>query len=134
MQKQRIFAAAIAGAAALALLGASSASANETSVFGEVSIEHNTAFVSDSSSGSVSAADACNSDGTSCTVYVTVNKRDYNRFVHWCGSTARVVVIPSGSNSAIDRCYGPSTWDVRLFAFIDATNTSDVHVEINVTT
>ena len=132
--QRAVVARVVAGAAALVLLTASSASANESNVSGEVLIDHGSTVVHDYDPGGVSASPACNPDGTSCTVYLTLNQRDYNRFVRWCGSTFKVIIIPAGSTAEYTECLGPSSWAIIVWGRIDTTNTNDVHVGVNVQT
>jgi hypothetical protein len=127
-------AALVLGAGALVILvTAPTASAVQSSVSGEVLVDRGGTVVTDHSNSSTN----CNfgDGGTSCTVSVTLNTRDYNRFVRWCGSTGVVVIIPAGDVENYTKCQGPGAWAIVAWGFLNGgTNTSDVHVGVLVTT
>jgi hypothetical protein len=118
----------------LALFTTAPAYASHANVQGEIDVFHGTKNV-----GSFFNRAACTTE--SCPVTVTLRKRDYHRFVRWCGSTMDTVTVPSGQSSSSDTCAGPSTWEIVVFAgLLDAnfefgvTHPSDVDVTITVTT
>jgi hypothetical protein len=92
---------------ALALVGAASASADHAYVFGGVTIYRGSG---PAVSEYVSEYTTCS--GTSCTVTVALGKRDYNRFVKWCGAASRnITVSPSPvSFGGYVECKGPPPW------------------------
>lgn len=99
----------LAGAAlvgALALAGATSAYADHAYVFGGVTLYHGSSgpAVSEYSSRYTPCS------GTACTVTVAVGKRDYGRFVKWCGATSRDITVSVGSFGGYVECKGPSPW------------------------
>ena len=76
-----------------------------------------------------------NGDSTSITVSLG-GKRDYNRFVRWCGTDNFNVYVAANTASGNHTCFGPSTWqvyvEVRLYP-TTATHTSMVTVTVNAT-
>lgn len=77
---------------ALALPGAASAHADHAYVFGGVPIYRGSGpAVAEYSSQYTTCS------GPSCAVTVAVGKRDYGRFVKWCGAVSREVTVSPGS-------------------------------------
>jgi hypothetical protein len=133
LERMRRFLACTASAAALVLFGAAPAYASHAFVAGTVRVEHNGSIVS-----AIGERAACSA--TTCSVTITLSKRDYRRFVRWCGSTSQTVTVPSGQTSAVTSCAGPSTWSIKIFALSEdsnldlTTHPSDVVVTVNVST
>jgi hypothetical protein len=131
----RRFVICVAAVLGLALFTTTPAYASHANVQGEIDVFHGTKNV-----GSFFNRAACTTE--SCPVTVTVSrKRDYNRFVRWCGSTTDTVTIPSGESFSRETCFGPSTWRILVRADLldanfdfDATHPSAVDVTITVTT
>jgi hypothetical protein len=131
---RRRMATVLATGLGLALLGTTTAYANHAYVRGDVRVQHGGTQAAITYSPLV----ACSS--TSCSVTVTLNKRDYNRVARWCGSAYVDVKIPAGQFSWTQACFGPSDWAVAFDATLfdssqkTTTDTSDVTVRVNVTT
>jgi len=129
----RRFVVCTAAAAALALFGAAPAEASHAVVTSTVRVEHGGNIVS-----AIGERAACST--TTCSVTITLSKRDYKRFVRWCGSASKTVTVSSGQTGTNSTCAGPSTWVVRVFALLEdanldlTTHPSDVDVTVNVTT
>ncbi len=130
----RRFVVCTAAVLGLALFTTAPAYASHAIVQGEIDVFHGAKNV-----GSFFNRTACTTE--SCSVTVTVSKRQYHRFVRWCGSTMDTVTVPSGqSQSSFDTCAGPSTWEIVVLAALwdsnidPATHPSDVAVTISVTT
>jgi hypothetical protein len=54
------------------------------------------------------------SDEAAFQTNIGIPKRDYNRFVRWCGSTSLLVVVAAGASVGSDTCLGPSEWYIRV--------------------
>jgi hypothetical protein len=104
---------------ALALVGATSAYADHAYVFGGVNFFRGSGpVVSEYGSQFTSCS------GTSCTATVALGKRDYGRFVRWCGAASRDVTVSPGSFGSYVECKGPSPWS--LTAHVAMHNAKDV--------
>jgi hypothetical protein len=104
---------------ALVLAGAASAHADHAYVFGTVVLHHG--------SGPAEAeygSEHSSCSGTSCTVTVALGKRDYDRFVRWCGAASRDVTVSPGSFGSYVECRGSSSW--YLTASVAMRNAKDV--------
>jgi hypothetical protein len=128
--------------AAVALLigifTAAPALASHSAAIGAVQVRHG----SNTNVATYEIGVACT--GTSCSVTVQVSKmRDYNRYLRWCeGDTSvSLTVLANDTSSNNVFCQGPSTWSIRVFAFLSTniagtditTHPSDVAVTVNVT-
>ena len=120
---------------ALTLFGAAPAYANHAYVRGDVRVQHGPT----TAATTYSPLASCSS--TTCSVTVTLPKRDYNRVNRWCGAVTPVdVTIPTGQFEWSSPCFGPSDWGLVFEAdLFDAsqkftTHTSDVKVTITLTT
>jgi hypothetical protein len=113
---------------ALALLVAASVYASHSSVSGSVTVFRGTTDVS-FHEGSA----ACT--GTTCGILIAVGKRDYNRFVRWCGDADADITIPANTTGAAGlSCVGSSSWHIETFATVNGgVHSSDVAVHIVVT-
>jgi hypothetical protein len=120
--------------AALAFHGAPSAYADHAYVFGGVNIYRGSGPVVSEYSSQPSPC-----SGSSCTVTVALGKRDYGRFVKWCGSASRDVTVTPGSFGGYVECKGPSPWyltanvAMRNARDVLTTHAEAVTVTINVT-
>jgi hypothetical protein len=124
---------AAVAALVLGLFSAAPAYASHAFVAGTVRVEHGGNIVS-----AIGQRAACST--TTCSVNITLSKRDYRRFLRWCGSASHTVTVPAGQTGANDTCAGPSTWTIRVFAILEdsnldeTTHPSDVVVTVNVST
>ena len=105
--------------AAVTLIGAARKDADHATVFGGVNIyrgsgpvvyEYGSQFV------------PCSA--TACEVTVALGKRDYARFVKWCGSDRKEIVVATGSLGGQVECQGPTPW--LLDAHVAMHNARDV--------
>lgn len=103
----------------LALTGAASAPADHAYVFGGATFFHGGgAAVAEYTSPYVPCT------GGGCTVSVAIGKRDYARFVKWCGSDNREIMVPVGAFGNYVECQAPKPW--RLTANVAMRNSNDV--------
>ena len=119
----------LAGAAllgTLALGGAASPYADHTYVFGVVNFFRGSG---PTVAEYVSPYTPCT--GTSCAVTLALGKRDYGRFVKWCGAASRDIIVAVGSFGNNVECKGSSPW--YLSAGVAMRNARDVlttHAEV----
>jgi hypothetical protein len=116
----------------LTLGGAATREADHAYVLGSVSIYHGPGpAVAEHHSQPV----ACTA--RNCTVTLAIGKRDYGRFVKWCGSTDRDVMLSPGSTAGAVQCAGPSPWivktDVGIYNASQVLTAHDSSVTIDVT-
>ena len=117
----------------LALTGAKPA-ADHAYVFGGVSFFHGTgAPAADYRSQFVPCT------AISCSITIAIGKRDYGRFLKWCTSDHRDVVVTPGSFGNHTECAGPNPWtlqvDVGMHNAQDAltTHAEGVTIDVKVT-
>ena len=68
--------------------------------------------------------------GTTCTVSVTVGKRDYGRVVKWCGAASKDVSVSPGSFGGYVECKGSSPWYLAVHvAMRNANDALTPHAE-----
>ncbi len=103
----------------LALGGATLAYAEHAYVFGGVTLYRGSG---PAVSEYVSEYTSCS--GTACTVTVALGKRDYGRFVKWCGAASRDITVSVGSLGGYVECKGPPPW--QLTAHVAMRNAGDV--------
>jgi len=104
---------------ALTLVGAASAPADHAYVFGGVTLYR----------GSGPAVAEYTSPYVPCTgggdgVSVAIGKRDYGRFLKWCGSDNRELVVAVGAFGGHVECTAPKPW--VLSVDVAMRNASDV--------
>ena len=114
----RFLLAAAALVGGLALSGATLAQGDHAYVFGGVNISRGAGSVV----GYRSQFTPCS--GTSCSVTVAIGKRDYGRFVKWCGAASREVTVNPGSFGSYVECKGPNPW--IMLVHVGMHNASDV--------
>jgi len=103
----------------LVLVIAASAPADHAYVFGGVTLYHGSGpAVAEYHSSYV----PCTAGG--CTVSVAIGKRDYGRFLKWCGSDNREIVVGVGAFGNYVECAAPKPW--RLTADVAMRNARDV--------
>jgi hypothetical protein len=103
----------------LVLIGAASPPADHAYVFGGVTLYHGTgAAVAEYRSPFVPCT------ATGCTVSVAIGKRDYGRFMKWCGSDNREIVVAVGTFGNHTECVAPKPW--TLTVDVGMHNASDV--------
>jgi hypothetical protein len=69
--------------------------------------------------------------GTSCTVSVSVGKRDYGRVVKWCGAASKDVTVSPGSFGGYVECKGSSPWYLTVHvAMRHANDNLTTHAEV----
>lgn len=109
----------------LALTGAAPASADHAYVFGGANFYRG--------SGPVVAEYTSNyvpCTGTTCAVTVTIGKRDYGRFVKWCGSASQAIKVSPGSFGNHLECPGPTPWYAQAHvAMRDAHDVLTTHAD-----
>jgi hypothetical protein len=115
----------------LVLVGAASAPADHAYVFGGVTLYHGTGpAVAEYRSPFVPCT------GSGCTVSVAIGKRDYGRFLKWCGSDNREIMVATGSFGNHADCSTPKPWsltvDVGMHSASDALTTHAQPVSITV--
>jgi hypothetical protein len=112
----------LAGAAlvgVLALSGASPPPADHALIFGGVNIYRGTGpVVAEYGSQYIPCT------GTSCAVTVAIGKRDYGRFVKWCGAASQAIIVSPGSFGNHVECQGPKPWYAQ--AHVGMHNAQDV--------
>lgn len=103
----------------LALAGAAREDADHAYVFGGVNIFRGSGpVVYEYGSQYVPCS------GTACEVTLAIGKRDYGRFVKWCGSDRREITVGVGSLGGYVECRGPTPW--LLNANVAMRNSRDV--------
>jgi len=104
---------------ALALVGAAGYSADHAYVFGGVTLYHGSGpAVAEYRSPFV----PCTASG--CTVSVAIGKRDYGRFLKWCGSDNREIMVAVGTFGNYTECAAPKPWSLTVD--VGMHNASDV--------
>lgn len=101
----------LVGAVMLAMLALTGAKpyADHTYVFGSVTFYRGTgAATAEYTSEYVPCS------GLSCTVTVAIGKRDYGRFLKWCTSDNRDILVAPGSFGGHTECAGPSPWRLSV--------------------
>ena len=110
---------------AMTIVGAAKPDADHAYVFGGVNIyrgpgpvvyEYNSQYV------------PCS--GAACEVTLAIGKRDYGRFVKWCGSDSRQITVATGSLGGNVDCQGPTPWVLNAsVAMRNAKDVLTVHAE-----
>ena len=122
---------AVAAALLLAPMSALPAAATHQAVSGYVYVIRDQTTVFNTS-------DDENCDATFCQVTVSAEgKRDYNRFVRWCGATFVDITVGTGDSFEDWTCLGPGAWYIYLTVALnpggEAMHDSPVTVRINAT-
>jgi hypothetical protein len=111
--------------AALALGAASSQPADHAMIWGGVHIYHGSG---QDVAGYGSQYIPCSA--TACSVRVAVGKRDYNRFVKWCGAAKKDVIVTVGAMGGHAECQGPTPWLLQVnVAMHNAQDVLTAHAE-----
>jgi hypothetical protein len=101
----------------LALVGAASPRADHAYVFGGATFYHGSGpAVAEYTSPYV----PCTASG--CTVSVAIGKRDYGRFLKWCGSDNREIVVAAGSFGNYTECAAPKPWRLTVNVAMRSAN------------
>jgi hypothetical protein len=131
---KRILAApVIAATVALAPFFAAPAVASHIGVSAYIYIHHDGTVLPTAYSGDASCST------TSCSVTVVMgSKRDYGRFLRWCGQATVYAFVAAGNQYGGNQCGGPSTWFIEYFAYLRdssgfTTHPDQVIVSITVT-
>jgi hypothetical protein len=112
----------IAAVLALAPLFAGSAVAGHTGVSAYIYIHRDGTVLPTAYSGDASCTT------TSCSVTVVMgSKRDYGRFLRWCGQATVAAFIAAGNQYGGNQCGGPSTWFIEYFAYLRDSNGFTTH-------
>ena len=115
----------------LALGGAASAPADHAYVFGGVTLYHGPG---PALAEYYSPYVPCTGGG--CTVSVAIGKRDYGRFLKWCGSDNRELVVAVGAFGGNVECTAPKPWSLTVNVAMrnsrDVLTTHDQPVSITV--
>jgi len=115
----------------LVLLGAASARADHAYVFGGATFYHGSGpAVAEYRSPFI----PCTASG--CTVSIAIGKRDYGRFLKWCGSDNREIIVAVGTFGNYTECAAPKSWtltvDVGMHSASDVLTTHAQPVSITV--
>lgn len=111
--------------AALTLGAASSQPVDHAMIWGGVHVWHGS---SQDVAGYGSQYIPCSA--TACTVRVALGKRDYNRFVKWCGAARKDVIVTVGAMGGQAECKGPTPWLMTVHvAMHDAHDVLTTHAE-----
>ena len=65
--------------------------------------------------------------GVTCgPLFLTLNNRDYGRYLRWCGTDTHSPTVLAGNQVATVSCTGPSTWNIEVQAILlDCTSGCD---------
>jgi len=65
-----------------------------------------------------------------CTITIAIGKRDYGRFLKWCTSDDRDILVAPGSFGGHVECSGPTPWTLQVDAGMhDAHDVLTTHAQ-----